>query len=583
MTEKIEHLISLFLQDPLVMTEDQSSELSHWVEQETENTREFIEACLFHRSIHNVLLLADDGRNSILQESMDSLQVEVESLFDEKLWDALLKEEETAPEVEIENPPALEKELVRVVKREKKTRKINKTTFLVPIISLAAMICLVVYVMLVPKTTNVEVATLTDSLNAQWAESSAPANNSRLVTNHVPLMLRKGHVEIVFDNNSKVVIESPAEFQVLSYDQIKLNYGRLYATIPQEGLGFIVSTPNSKIIDLGTEFGVQANVNGTTELHVVKGKTTLVSGPEDNKTNMLIEAGSARKMSADSLAPIDIACNKKMFVRQIDSKSHLAWRGETISLADIVGGGNGFGTGQLSQGVEVSTGKVIGSLPTADVLSGREGYIPVPSNPYIDGVFVPGMGSDMTQITSGELKIDKFPRTSGMLWGYIFSGAWHNGFDVPRHNLQLDGVTFDGRTNPAITMHSNLGITFDLSEIRKKMSGMSIKSFTSAFGVSETVNEYLRSRDFSDWDQSPEALKLSKERRSTAEFWVFLDGQKVLQQRISSASKAGKIDIPVDEGVRFLTVAVTEADDTCMFDWALLGRPELVLEPADEP
>ena len=57
----------------------------------------------------------------------------------------------------------------------------------------------------------------------------------------------------------------------------------------------------------------------------------------------------------------------------------------------------------------------------------------------------------------------------------------------------------------------------------------------------------------------------------------------MLQQRISSASKAGKIDIPVDESVRFLTVAVTEADDTCMFDWALLGRPELVLEPADEP
>ena len=74
MTEKIEHLVSLFLQDPLVMTEDQSSELSHWVEQETENTKKFIEACLFHRSINNVLLLADEGRNSILQESMDSHQ-----------------------------------------------------------------------------------------------------------------------------------------------------------------------------------------------------------------------------------------------------------------------------------------------------------------------------------------------------------------------------------------------------------------------------------------------------------------------------------------------------------------------------
>lgn len=582
MTERPEQLISLFLQDPLAMTEEQALELSSWITQETQNTKEFIEASLFHRSIHNILLRSDEGRNCILQESMDTLHTDVESLFDEQLWDALLKEEATAPKVEIENSSAPEKELIQVVRREKKVRKINKTTFLVPIISAAAMICLVVYVMLVPNTANVEVATLTDSLNAQWAESSAPANNSRLATNHTPLMLRKGCAEVVFDNHSKLVIEAPAEFQVLSYDQIKLNYGRLYAIVPQEAMGFVVCTPNSKIIDLGTEFAVQADFNGTTELHVVKGKTTLVSGPEGNKTNILINAGSAKKMTADSLAPIDIACNKKMFVRQIDSKSQFIWRGQNVSLADIVGGGNGFGTGQLDRGVEASTGRVTQSLSTTDVRSGGEGYIPVLSNPYIDGIFVPGIGLGMTQITSGELQTHGFPKTSGMLWGYVFSGAWHEGSDTPRHHLQLNGVTLDGKRTPAITMHSNLGVTFDLSKIREQLAGVEIKSFSSVFGISETVDKWLKSRDFSDWDQSPEVLKLSKERRSAAEFWVFLDGQKVLRQTVSSASKAGTIDIPIDESVRFLTLAVTEADDTFMFDWAVFAQPELILESTDK-
>jgi hypothetical protein len=32
---------------------------------------------------------------------------------------------------------------------------------------------------------------------------------------------------------------------------------------------------------------------------------------------------------------------------------------------------------------------------------------------------------------------------------------------------------------------------------------------------------------------------------------------------------------------RFLTLAVTEADDTCMFERALFARPELVLESSE--
>jgi hypothetical protein len=221
-------------------------------------------------------------------------------------------------------------------------------------------------------------------------------------------------------------------------------------------------------------------------------------------------------------------------------------------------------------------------MSTTDVRSGGQGYKPVPSNPYIDGVFVPGVSSGMAQIASTGLQTGEFPKTSGMMWGYILDGAWHYSFDVPRHNLKLDGVTFDGKENPAIMMHSNLGITFDMSAIRGKLPGMRIKSFSSVFGISETVEKWLKSRDFKDWDQTPEVLRLAAERHSKAEFWVFLDGKRVLRQKVSSASKAGNIDIPIDESVRFLTLAVTEADDTCMFDWALFGRPELILESVNK-
>lgn len=580
MTERSEHLLSLFLQDPSAMTEEEARELSDWILQDTRNTQEFIRASLFRRCIHDILLGSDEGRNGFLVDDMETPDTNVESLFDKQLWDVLLKEEATAPRVEVKRSSLPKKELIQNVKHKKVERKINKTTLFAPIISVAAMIVLIVYVTFVPNTVNVEVATLTDSLDAQWAESSAPARNFRLVTNHPPLMLRKGYAELIFDNNSKVVIEAPAEFQVLSYDQIKLTYGRLYATVPQEALGFIVSTPNSKIIDLGTEFGVQADLNGTTELHVTKGKIALVSGSKDHKTNILVHAGSAKKVTSDSLGSISIPCKKGMFIRQIDSKTHSVWRGQNVSLADIVGGGDGFGTGRPDQGIEPLTGNMTESLPRADVYTGPDNYVPVSSNPFVDGVFVPGINPGAVQITSGGLQTDAFPETSGKIWGYIFNGAWHQSDDVSRHHLQLDGATLEGRKNPALTMHSNLGMTFDLSAIRKTLPGMRIQSFSSVFGISQTVEKWIKF-DFTGWERTSEVIKLSEERHSRAEFWVFLDGKNVLRQTLSSISKAGKIDLPIDEGVRYLTLAVTESDDTFMFDWGVFARPELILEAAD--
>lgn len=585
MIDRSEQLISLFLQDPSAMTDEQATELSQWVSLDTANAREFIEASLFNRSIHEILLRSDEERDSILQGNTGNRESNNEIFLSENLWNMLLNEEKTAPKVNLEEPSSTENEkiLIRKVKRTKNDFKINTASLLKTILSAAAMVLVILYFMFTADSTNVEVATLSDSVNAQWAQSSAPTrNNSRLMTNHEPLMLRKGYAEVVFDNDAKVVIEAPAEFQVLSYDQIKLNYGRLYATVPQAALGFIVATPTSKIIDMGTEFGVEADINGTTELHMVKGKASFVSGLNENKTNILVTAGSARRMSSTLETSTSIACNQKSFVRDIDSQSHFVWRGQNLNLADIVGGGNGFGTGQLSRGIDVATGGITTQLSTTDVQPGSQAYVQVTANPYIDGVFVPGIGLNPTQMTTSGLETDAFSRTSGILWGYIFNGAWHEGFSVPRHNLMLNGAVFGNRQNPAITMHSNIGITFDLDAIRQTLPGIRITSFSSVYGISETVDKWLKNRDFSDIEQSPEVDKLSNERRSTARFWVFLDGKQVFNKQTSSDSGADVLNTPIDETTRFLTLAVTEADDTFMFDWALFARPELVLELSGE-
>lgn len=516
----------------------------------------------------------------VQEQEKDSLQDE---LISEKFWKLMSEEEQKAPTVEIFIPEEKDKpDTIQKVRKENVVYTINKTSLSLAIASLAALFVMIAYVYLAPPAPY-EVATVSDSVNAQWSSDLPLKAGTPIATSSKPVQLTQGIVKLVTNQNVQVVLEAPTEFRFVSYSEIALQYGKLFAHVSDQGRGFSVATPNTKIVDLGTEFAVLAQIDGNTEVYMYKGRANLFAGlSNENKISEILPAGSAKKIDRTDSVVKEIPLERNIVVRNINSKSDFVWRGESVSLADIVGGGNGFGTGRLDLGIEPLTGNAVGSLSSTDVYEGPEEYIPVPSNAYIDGIFVPGISGAATQITSMGLRTDEFPKTSGIVWGYIFNGAWHNGLDVPRHPLQLNGLALGDKKNPAVTMHSNLGITFDLSAVRAALPGVRINSFSSTFGVSETVEKWLRSRDFSDLEQSTEVAKISAVRQSDAAFWVFLDGKKVFCETLSNASKAGTVDIPIEEDVRFLTLAVTEADDTFMFDWAVFARPELILGSDEE-
>lgn len=384
---------------------------------------------------------------------------------------------------------------------------------------------------------------------------------------------RSGFAELTFDSDTKVVLEGPAEFQLLSENAIRLNYGRLYAMVSREAIGFTVNTASSQIIDLGTEFGVEVDLQGDTSLHVVKGKTILIAGEKSNRVSVEVNRGVAKKISMRTQAISDISYDDRLFVRKIYSTDELIWRGETrISLADIVGGGNGFGGGRLDEGIDVATGGIITDLMDDTVKVGVAGYRSVDDRRFVDGVFVPGLEEGMTRIASDGSTLVKFPKTSGLYWGYMLNGAFHQGDSVPKHLLELDGVVFGNRQNPALSIHSNQGITFDLSEIRNSIPEGTITQLQSLIGISETVMDYV------DGAESLDPETLSKTTFSTVSFWVFLDGRKACEIELSNNDEPVRLEIPIRTEDRFLTLAVTESGDVNAFDWALFGRPELVIE-----
>ena len=77
--------------------------------------------------------------------------------------------------------------------------------------------------------------------------------------------------ESTFNEGAVVVLEVPATFDVDSPGRAQLHEGRMTAVVPERAHGFQVATARMNVVDLGTEFGLMAEPEGTAEVHVFNG------------------------------------------------------------------------------------------------------------------------------------------------------------------------------------------------------------------------------------------------------------------------------------------------------------------------
>jgi hypothetical protein len=161
------------------------------------------------------------------------------------------------------------------------------------------------------------VAKITATRNCLWrAATQGVGFGSRLKAGQ-RLELAAGLVEVTFDDGAAVVLEGPATFDVRSRGQAQLLDGRLAAVVPARAQGFEVATSRVNVIDLGTEFGLMAEPEGATEIHVFNGlvKAQLLDESGNQvRTVELNTAEAARIKPADSLVAL-IPVNDDEFVR----------------------------------------------------------------------------------------------------------------------------------------------------------------------------------------------------------------------------------------------------------------------------
>jgi hypothetical protein len=476
-------------------------------------------------------------------------------------WKALADAENGAPAVEI-TPPQEPNRLIQKVQYQKVERKISKGLLFTLCATAAAVVLIFVFAYFITPATGIEVAVLSDSINAKWSDSAGSIPmGSRLSTGYTPMVLQEGIVELSFDTTAKVVIEAPAEFYLLTADQIKLNYGKLYAVVPQLAIGFSVNTPNSRVIDLGTEFGVQTRSDGSTQLHVIKGKINLLAGIT-NKIAMEVLQGKAKNVSGSTSQVHDIPVNETEFVRSIDSKQGMIWRGQKqIHLADIVGGGNGLGTGKLDMGIDPISGKPTNQTWESGRRQSTNDYRPVATGPYIDGVFIPNGQTPQIVSSQGHL-FRECPVTDGS------SNQNFKAF-TNYDSLVLENFSDKKNQTPYLYLHANMGITFDLNAMRRSLPGVHIDRFQSQCGIRKYANH-------------PSA--------SNADFWVLVDGKVRFKKEQVKTGEIHSVDIELSENDHFLTLVETDGGDPASrivdgqavpateSDWGMFVNPILVLE-----
>jgi hypothetical protein len=232
-----------------------------------------------------------------------------------------------------------------------------------------------------------------------------------------------------------------------------------------------------------------------------------------------------------------------------------------------VGGGNGWGTGRTEVGINPITGERGGFQAEDRNGSGR--FVLLSSDRYIDGVFVPE-GSSPQVVSSRGHVFSECPPTNNIFFAEIISGSasqiglWLNG----RATTQLAGRTYGTAEYPALFMHANLGIPFDLNAIREDLPKGTLARFTADAGLSSDIS-----------------------RPGNAEVWVLVDGQVRFRAAVNDPQQAVSLDVSLQKTDRFLTLMATDGGDEDQpgvasgratdSDWCVFAMPSLELEFSD--
>jgi len=515
-------------------TEEEALRLNEWIKSDPRNVRLFVREAMVHSHLHDLL----NGEEAIRQQADEQPTL---ASGDTMYLPALTADDESDEIELITPPPPLVMPQARPVPLLRR-RWLWAASIMIPLLA-----GFVIYRL---SAQPHSFATVASSVDAQWGDANDPLQAGQRLPG-TPLFLQSGVAEIKFDTGATMIVEAPARFQVRAANSVELTSGQLSAKVPPSAHGFAVETATTRVVDLGTEFGVAVSADGSDEIEVFKGTVRVepqAAGPAGSVAPLVLSAGQAAVSTGHEIKLDPAGAQPQKFVRQLGGEP------EALDLVDLIAGGDGT---THRRGIAIDYRKhAMGIFAPTDAIDGDHQYHRVSGSSVVDGCFIPDGSNGPIEVNSiGQTHV--FPSTENRVYDQIWTGGRIPGpskyGSIP---TALGGIDYSAAEHSLLFMSSNGGATIDLAAIQRLHPAYLLKRLQCMVGNSDggTIT-------------------------ALADVYVLLGDKVVFEQRkFDNRHAPFTVDVPLDPADRFLTFVVTDGGDGIPHDAILWTDPKLIGE-----
>jgi ferric-dicitrate binding protein FerR (iron transport regulator) len=119
------------------------------------------------------------------------------------------------------------------------------------------------------------------------------------------LTIDTGLLSLRLANNVSIELLAPAQLRFIDPMHVQILSGKATVDVGEHGKGFILDTPQTRVVDLGTRFGVDASSADSTGVVVIEGSVELHS--KEGKVNHLTEGEGAVVNISGTIGKLDQA------------------------------------------------------------------------------------------------------------------------------------------------------------------------------------------------------------------------------------------------------------------------------------
>ena len=198
----------------------------------------------------------------------------------------------------------------------------------------------------------------------RWAPDQPPLLPGQRLPRGI-IKVESGFLKLQFDSQASLIVEGRARLEILGRNAARLYCGRAAAFVPDLAKGFILESPEGRVIDLGTRFGVEVDDQGNTEVHVLQGLVhTAVRGEACTRE---LHASQGLRMIPGNVTPIE--ADQSRFLTALPppltgSLAYVHWSFDEGQGAVAHDSGTGLGQGNATARLISYTANAPGPSPT---------------------------------------------------------------------------------------------------------------------------------------------------------------------------------------------------------------------------